>query len=166
LTRARENADGGLVLIGTANPSAASSVSFTSLTVGKRYRVNASLLANSAQYLYVRFRENSTDKATNYVGASFFTGANNTSGINWYSNAESTLMPIGDTSSTLYNNLSFDLYVNSLSQGSLHGQEFDVSTSRAVFYGMRNSSMSNFNGFTITISSGNFTGQIKLYEYR
>jgi hypothetical protein len=166
LTRARENADGGLVLIGTANPSAASSIKFTNLTSGKNYRVVGNLSRSTAGVIYFRFTENTVDKSTNYYGANFFTGWDGTSGNIYPSNllTEVTLGVAG-TSLTAALSFSYDLNVQSAS-GRIYGNNYSSHTSRAQFGGFSNEAMSSFNGINIFPASGTATGQIKLYEYR
>jgi len=165
MTRARENADGGLVFIGTANPSASAGVSFTNLTVGKRYRLEANLYGSAVVDLYFRFRENSTDKtSTYYQGGIRVNEAGTNVSVSLNNSGYLNLISLQDTA--LHNSLSFDIHFITGSHASINGTMYNNRTTSAAFMGGYNASMTAVNGFSLFPSSGTMTGNIKLYEYR
>lgn len=165
MTKAFENGTGGLVLIGSSNPSAASSVSFTNLTVGKRYRLAISLLGSSDNLeLHFKFRENSTDKSAGYYGAGWRTYYSGSSEI--YTLNNNTKIWLLNLHTADYNSVSLDFYLNTNSQGNVIAQGFDSNVAQAFFIGARNLQMSSVNGISVFPATGTFTGKIKLYEYR
>jgi hypothetical protein len=171
LTRARENADGGLVLIGTANPSAAANVAFTSLTAGGRYRIVGRVIGTTtATGLYGRFREGSTDKTSSYSATLW--GVVSSASFIQSSTSEFQISTLGTQASNKVSFFSLDLYVHTdRTAGYVNGQSNGADSSagnspRYISFGGFNVSMSNCDGFSIFASAGNLTGQIKLYEYR
>ena len=173
MTRARENADGGLVLIGTANPSAASSTTFTNLTAGKTYKIVGRVIGTTtATGFYGRFREGSTDKTTGYAAFQWGTISGTTG---YFDGQGTTLFSLGTLGTQASNKVTFfsvDLYVHTdgtaaYIQGQSMGADSSAANSpRQVQIAAHNLSMSACNGINLYASSGNITGSIKLYEYR
>lgn len=166
MTKAFENGTGGLVLIATATPSAASNVTFTNLTAGKRYRLMSSLTSSAnGNNIGLRFRENTTDKATNYMGAGWYATAT-TGATGVYTLNSNNRVWLTGMFSTIASPYTLDIYLHSSTTALWNGMWFDVGNNTSYYANGYNSSMSNVNGISIYPESGTFTGTIKLYEYR
>jgi hypothetical protein len=157
------------VLIGNADPSASSSVTFTNLKASTRYRMALNLYGSSTGiYLRVRFREGSTDKATSYYIGSFSAGHTGATG-NYLNGSNNTHMEIGRLIAGVDSLFSgtFDLSIaQSQNSAYINGTAFvDYDALVNVFAG-RNDQMATCDGITIYPSTGTFTGNIKLYEYK
>lgn len=155
---------GALTLVSTQNPSASTGVNFTGLTVGKRYRLMSNLIGSSNNVeLHIRYRENSTDKASGYYGAGW--GVVYTGGSESYTLNNNTKIWVLTLNTAKYNISSLDIYLASASQAYLLGQVWDENTSKSWYIAGTNIGMSAVNGLSIYPASGNFTGKISLYEY-
>jgi hypothetical protein len=133
-----------------------------------RYRITiTAFMAVGTPALLMRFRENVTDKATNYFGGSWqirFDAATLGTGFN------------GDSSITVINNIgngatsrsvvSLDLY-RAATDGIRTGTGFNGAASGAFQVSANTSGMTNFTGLTIFTSTASaMTGNIKVYGYK
>ena len=166
MTKARENGDGGLVLIGTASPTAASSVSFTNLTVGKRYRIMASVNATTSGASYqLRVRQGSTDFASGYYGGAFsvsYTGG--TGAVNAANNA--SIITLGLVEPGLFDTIEFDYKLQSATESTISGFHWFRNGIAQRYFGYMCAGTTTPNGISIIVSSGTFSGNIRIYEYR
>jgi hypothetical protein len=172
MTKARDVAtQGGLVLLNTTSFSAAASVSVSNIFTSdyQNYKVVVnSIVAAGNPFLYGRFRENTTDKATGYYGANgvvTYLGA--VSSFASFNNAaQFSFGYLQNAASANYHTLSIDVLRSSATFGSMSGTFFDPYGAQAGFVGVRNDTMTNFSGISFLPSSSTFTGTIKVYGYR
>lgn len=156
----------GLTLLATENPSASTGVIFTGLSSGKRYRILANLLASAnGNNFGMRFRENSTDKATNYNGAGTSTKYNN-GAITSYTLNANTRIWLTNSGDVIPFTASIDVFLHSASRATFNFQLLNSFEGSGVVASGWNTDMTNVNGISIYPEAGTFTGTIKLYEYR
>lgn len=160
---------GGLNKVSTNTLSASSTCVFTGLTAGTTYKVVGALNGSATANILARFRESSTDKATDYAGAFYgYSGGvlNGSTG--------STSIQLDVTGSQAANKQSFfvfDYYIYSagtsafINGQSNGGDSAAISSPRYISYNAQNLSMTACNGLSIFLSTGTMTGQVTIYSY-
>jgi hypothetical protein len=160
----------GLELINNTNISS-STVNLSNILTSKynRYRVSIEVFASTTSplnTLLMRFRENVTDKATEYYGGRDqvrFDAARNANGFN---NSTSITLSTGIGVSGNRSVASFDLY-RSATDGVIVGNGYDGAQSGGFYIGANNSNMTNFTGLSFFSSGGaTLTGNVKVYGYK
>jgi len=164
-TTAAASFGGGLVLLNTTTMSGVSSQSvenFTSATY-LQYKIVASIEASTAGNIQFRFRENTTDKTTDYYGGGWRVSANSSSGLVAIVNAGAQAT-IGRSNS---NGSSHDLLFTKKSGTTAHinGTSFSrwSEGDGPGLHAYSNTSMTDVTGFTIYPFSGTMSGQIKVF---
>ena len=140
-----------------------SGISVTGLVVGGRYRINGVLTSTSSPIINFRWRENSTDKATNYLWMQ--TGTNLAGSVLGFAGNPGTEHYVGNCFANAFTMFSHDLTVCSATTGEIIGQFYDSANGRNITTSSVNSNMSNLNGFSIFPSTGTITGNITIYRY-
>jgi hypothetical protein len=168
MTKARQNADSGLVLLTSASPSAASSVSFTDIfnSTYKQYRVVGNLSVASSSYgLLIRARVGSTDTTSGYYGSNFVTKYNGTTTIVQASNNASYLYAIVLQGTTAQTSFSFDVVPNGASVV-FSGTGYDPYESGPCLFGGQVNTSGTVTGLTLFPGNSTITGTIKIYGYK
>ncbi len=130
------------------------------------YRVEVSWIGSTSSFVNMRFRENTTDKATAYFGTkvigSYLGGTVVVDGnIN---NGTNMLLVDHGTSTQSY--VAFDLALsNSSAMATIIGNGWDEPNGRAVIFSYKNSAMTTCTGFSLIPNSGTITGKISIYAY-
>jgi hypothetical protein len=159
----------GLTKISTNTLSASSTCVFTGLTAGTTYRVVGALNGSATANILARFRETSTDKATDYSG-----GFYGYSGGVLNGSTGSTSIQLDVTGSQAANKQSFfafDYYIYSsgtsafINGQSNGGDSAAISSPRYISYNAQNLFMTACNGISILLSTGTMTGQVTIYSY-
>jgi hypothetical protein len=153
----------GLRLEQTYALSASSGISFTGMVVGARYRVTGCLSASVNNFAVLRYRENSTDKATNYFWA--ITNTNLAGAVAGASGNPDTQFYLGNIFAGSFSLFSADLAIPSASTGQMIGQYWDSNNGRNTTIAGSNSNMTNCNGISIFPSGGTLTGNVSIYRY-
>jgi hypothetical protein len=129
------------------------------------YRVLISNVTNTADNLLnLRFRENVTDKATNYKTSLLRVVANNTVAGTFVASATAIVWTVKDTGAVpTYGVL--EISRPSATTGLCYASSFDLSNSELRTMFAVNSDMSNFTGFSIFPTAGNVSGTVSIYGY-
>lgn len=158
----------GLVKVSSTTLTASSGHIVTNLTAGSRYRFIVNVNGSSdGAIITVRFREGSTDKATNYYGASGFAAYDNAAGVYLYDNNAVSFRMIRVSSTTDRETLAvFDLFIASTQNAAtLTGVGMSSSAYTQIHFGAQNTSMATCDGINIYPSAGTLTGKISVYKY-
>jgi hypothetical protein len=167
MTRAREIAtQGGLVLISSTDFSAVASVSISNIftTTYSRYRILLSATSSANSAINLQFREDTTNKATNYYqgyGQVSDNGTSTSVGVNNGTQFVIITAPNGTNQSVA----SLDL-LWSATKGFIQGTAYNNQSGNANFQGGRNDGMTNFTGISINTGQGTIAGNIKIYGYK
>jgi hypothetical protein len=157
----------GLQLLTNTSFTAQSTVNFTNVfsSTYTAYRVVMQISGSGYVPLIMRFRENTTDKATGYYGASGIAAYGGQFQIgNAMNNA--TSIALRDIAATYRGVISLDVTRPDGNSGNINGQLVDIGNFQSTFIGVTNITMSNFTGFTIYTGSGTMTGNVKIYGYK
>lgn len=154
---------GGLVLISTTSFSAQSAVNISNFTSATylNYKVFFSISGSTNLQVNMRFRENVTDKATNYYGASWFYRYDSSSGIGAARN-NGTEAVIGATKSGGYLVGEMLYTVPNTADGFIVGSSFDDNSVGGWTFAYK-CGATNITGLSAIASTGNMTGQISVY---
>jgi hypothetical protein len=158
----------GLTKISTNTLSASASCIFTGLAAGT-YRIQGALNASTTANILARFRESSTDKATDYVG--YYYGRSN-GAISGSTGSTSILIDVtGSQAANKQSFFSFDFYIIGAGTAAfINGQSNGADTAnidspRSIGFGAHNISMTACDGINILLSTGTMTGQVTIYSY-
>ena len=156
----------GMVLLNTTSFSGVASHSvsnFVSATYSN-YKIVTRIAGSAGLVCNFKFRENVTDKSTNYYGASWFYRFDSTSGIGAARN-NGTEAVIGATKSG-GNCVSEFLYTvtSSGADGFILGSSFDDNSTGGWTFAYK-CGATNITGFTLLASSGNITGEVSVYGF-
>jgi hypothetical protein len=136
----------------------------TGLVANGRYRVSGILSSNNNCALQFRFRENTTDKATQYYWA--HTATNLSAAFVGSAGNPDTVSYVGNIFSAAFCTFGFDVAISSNNTtGQIIGQYWDAVNGRHVAHSMSNANMTNCNGFNIYPSSGTLSGTISIMKY-
>jgi hypothetical protein len=157
----------GLQLLTNTSFSAVSTANFSNVfsSTYTVYKVIMQIAGSSYVPLKMRFRENTTDKAASYYGAS---GIAAYGGQFQLGNAQnnSGQIDLRDITNTNQGIISLDVNRPDATYGSITGTLMDIGNYQAAFIAASNIFMSNFTGFTIYTTSGTMTGNVKIYGYK
>ena len=159
-------ATAGLTLLSVDSFSGVSTKSFSNFTSSSYndYKVLMNIKGSTASSLQFRFRENLTDKSTDYYGGAGYARYQGTFAL--YTNSSNgTHMNIGDLDPSNFAAYSFDFHKFEAGKGSIIGQTWERNNIAAVFFGLDNVAMSNVTGFSITPGSGTMSGNVTIYGY-
>jgi hypothetical protein len=157
----------GFTLVNNTDFTAQTSVNLSNILTAtySRYRVLVSAVTSGAgATVNLQFRENTTNKATNYYqgyGQVNDNGTGSSTGVN----NGTQLVIMTSTNTTSPSVVSLDLY-RSATNGVINGNGYSHQNGNANFMGGRNDGMTNFTGISINTSAGNMTGNIKIYGYQ
>ena len=155
----------GMVLLNTTSFSAVAAQNFSNVlsSTYTNYRVLISNLTNSVDTgVRLRFRENVTDKATNYLTSSLRIVSNNTvAGAYAAAATEINMFAVGSTATFRV----LEISRPSATTGLVYLQGLDIPNGEQGQMFSVNSSMSNFTGFSIFPASGNVSGTVSIYGY-
>jgi hypothetical protein len=159
----------GMVLVGSASPSAVSSVSinncFTSTYENYRVVGTVSAATGATGELTLRLRAGGTDTTTNYTGQ-LFEAYSSTSTSTLKSGLSSWYITNIDTT-TDDSVFSYDIYAPQTATKTRYTGQAMYTTS--VFVSQTNAGVqtatTQFDGITILFSGTNFTGNIRVYGY-
>ena len=161
----------GMVLLNTTSFSGVSAQNFSNVFDSSKYdayKVSFSTFGSSGGAVTsFRFRENVTDKATNYYGAGWYTTVGSGSGVNYPENNSAQIRLVANNTSALNGNFcEFDIRViNGGTTGYIVGFAYDPWNDLSNSFGYRNNSMTAATGFSIYASTGTLTGKLNLYGY-
>lgn len=157
----------GLQLLTNTDFTTQATVNFTNVlsSTYTAYRVIMQVSGSGYVPLIMRFRENTTDKAASYYGASGIAAYGGQFQIGNAINNISTI-PLRDVTGTYRGIVSLDLTRPNATYGSITGTMMDVGNYQSTFISATNISMSNFTGFTIYAGSGTLSGNVKIYGYK
>jgi len=157
----------GLTLLNTTSFSGVASQSFSSVFTDTytTYRITLRVTGTATATLNLRFRENTTDKTTNYFGATHYVAYTSTEGVAYASAG-------GTGSCSLMQNdsnggfASFDLQRNSGGAAAgFTGTAWSAQNGQGHYFGYYNLGGTNFNGFSLIPASGNISGEVSIYGY-
>jgi hypothetical protein len=158
---------GALELVQTQTLTTSTGVSFTGLSVGTRYKyIWRGYTSADNVAVNIRFRENSTDKATTYYGGQVGYGYDGTN----YAAARNNVTTIngietGGSTQSYYSQITGEYIIWAANAASTI---FQAQTHYSPFFkvvGISNAAMTNCNGISIYPASGTFTGSISLFKY-
>lgn len=159
----------GLVWLNTTSFSAVSSQSVSNFTSSSYnyYRVVANAIASGSNIEFrFRFRENTTDKATSYYGATTYYRYTAASSGFLYASNNSTYASLTAIGSGNPSPISFDFYKPENGKAYVVGQSYNNNDGDLIVFAYGNNSMTDATGLTIYPSSGTFTGQISVFAYK
>ena len=159
------DAKSGLVLLSTTSFTAQSAVNFSNFTTASytHYRVLLSLYGSTGLNVNFRFRENVTDKATDYYGAGWYYRAASTSGINAARNNGTEAVIGATTTATNYLTADFVFSKPVATRGQIIGVSFDSNSNGGNNFAYTGVSMTDVTGFSLIASTGNITGKASIY---
>jgi hypothetical protein len=170
MTKAREISATPETVISSGTFSAVTSVSISN-ALSDTYKFYTLYIrgsvTTSAQLICLRFRENTTDRASGYYGAGFYTMYQGSTG-SYYAKNNGTEMILGefytdaDNQATVTATITRPHARNAL----VTGVGYDVSNSRAIYYGYNTSGMTNFNGITFYVGGQTMSGSYVLTGIR
>lgn len=157
----------GLTLINNTSFTTQTAVNFSNVfsSAYTAYKVLIQVKGSTSLTLSARFRENTTDKSNGgYYGASGIAafGGQFQIGDAFNNTNQFTLRTLSTDTSLM----SLDISRPSATTANLTGTLFDIPNGQAVFIGIGNGGMSAFNGFSLYVTTGTFTGSVKIYGYR
>jgi hypothetical protein len=150
-------------LVCVSGVSSQSFSNFTSATYDD-YRVTMNVKGTSGGSLFFRFRENLTDKATDYYGGAGYARYQGTFASYTTAN-NATQMNIGDVDPSNFAAYSFDFHKFEAGKAAIIGQCWERNNIATIFYGLDNVSMSNVTGFTLIPAAGTISGTVSIYGY-
>lgn len=159
---------GALELVSTQTLSASSGISFSSLTVGTKYRLiwRGYTSADNVQ-VQIQFRENTTNKGTGYYGGRVgrdYAGTNEDLSIN-NANFVGALI-VGKVSPDYYvGQFELEFVIHSLEVATATLLSMSQYSASFKTLGFTNKAMTNCNGITIYPASGTMTGSTSLFKY-
>lgn len=147
------------VSIANGNFTTQSAINLSSILSNtyKFYTLNFTCIGSATGTLTFRFRENTTDKSADYVTGSYSISSAGAAG-NWLSSTAGTGINVGDSSTTIYNSLTCNIYRPNATTAVMNWQSFAANTSNAIYGSTRVSTMTNFNGLSLFPASGTITG--------
>jgi hypothetical protein len=158
----------GLIQLTNTTFSASSAVNFTNFFSSSyiRYRLMFNLYGSSNNDLYIRFRENTTDKATTYDSVHVIGNSNATASA--YAGLNNTFIygRQHTTSSTAQTVASLDIFRPAATNGQLTGLVYNGLNLNIAAISGTNASMTNFTGISIIPAGGTITGSASLYAYQ
>ena len=152
---------GAETVITSGNITAQSTINFTNV-LSSTYKFYNFLFyidngSANAQDLYMRFRENTTDKSASYYQCG--AGSNVSASVGAYFGRDNVnAITLGLISSTLGDAVNCKITRPSATTGYLTYSGWTAYTPAGYAGGATNSAMSNFTGFTLFTSSGTVTG--------
>ena len=156
----------GLVLLNTTSFSAVASQSVSNFVTSTytHYEVVAQIAGSTNLVCQFKFRENLTDKSTNYYGAGWYYRFNSTSGIDGARN-NGTEAVIGATKSGGVCISKFLYSVQSSgADGIIVGQAYDDNSTGGLSFAYKCGATA-ITGFTLIASTGTITGNVSVYGY-
>jgi hypothetical protein len=156
----------GLTLLNATTFSASSAVNISNVfsSTYTNYRILIDTLASAGGAVNMKFRENVTDKSTNYVAGTSLVNYLGTAATTGNNNGTQFII-ITNSGTTLPAVSSLDLY-RTATQGYINGAGYNEQADQAMFTAGRNTSMTNFTGFSIIPGSGTITGSVRVYGYQ
>ena len=163
----------GLVLIDEESFSAVSSVSLNNVFTStyENYRILISLTATSTDLAFrMRLRAAGSDSATNYFWGGYAVPTTGSS-VN-YQTGSATQIDLGDvdSSNAEYGGWSIDVLRPQKANRTIFNLQGTNTSGAGLFYGLYLSAVHNqataYDGFTLLASSGNFTGNVRVYGYK
>ena len=156
----------GLQLLTNTSFTTQTAVNFSNVfsSTYTAYKVLIQVKGSTTLTLNARFRENTTDKTSGYYGASGIAafGGQFQIGDAYNATAQFGLRAIGTDVALI----SLDVARPSATTGSLTGTLWDQPNGQAAFISIGNGAMSAFSGFSLYVSTGTFTGNVKIYGYK
>ena len=159
----------GLVLLNTQTVSGASAYNATNVlsSAYNFYRVQFAWAGSAVSWVNMRFRENTTDKATGYYGSkvvSQYTGGS--VGIDGAVNNGTNMLLVDHYTGAALSYVSFDLTIsNGGTNAAILGIGWDDTNGRTCLISYKNGSMTNCTGFSFISNSGTITGTVSIYGY-
>jgi hypothetical protein len=158
----------GLVLLNTTSFSAASTVSVNNCfsSTYDNYLIKLLATNSSAGNFLTRLRTSSDDSGANYSDQLLY-GSGSTASANRQSGQTSWRTGYAGTSDS--GTLTLELFAPNLAaytKGNFGGCVFVGSTQEATYGSVAHNATTQFTGFTIFPSVGNFTGTVRVYGYR
>ena len=161
----------GMVLLNTTSFSGVSAQNFSNVFDSTKYDgykvIFNTFGSTGGATTNFRFRENVTDKATNYYGAGWYTTPGGGSGVNYPENNSAQVRLVANNTLVQNGNFcAFDIRViNGGTTAQLAGFAYDPWNELSNSFGYRNGSMTAATGFSIYASAGTLTGKLNLYGY-
>lgn len=156
----------GLVLISTSNFTTQSAANFSSVLTNTytKYRVILRVTGSATATLNFRFRENTTDKATQYYGACHYVAYTNAEGVAYFANNGTNMGLMQSDFNGGF--ISFDLYrVSGGTVLGINGTAWSAQNGQGHYFGYYNINLTNGNGFSFIPASGTISGTMSLYGY-
>jgi hypothetical protein len=159
----------GLIELSSTTFTGASTVNFTNVLSSSytHYKIVFNWFGSSNNDAYFRFRENTTDKASNdyYVSQAI---ANNGGTVSGYAAAPGTFIYFRqhNTISGARSAGEVTIIRPSATNGIVVGTIWNALNLNTGAIGGQNTSMTNFTGFSFLPASGTITGEMKLYAYQ
>jgi hypothetical protein len=150
---------------GNVTFSGASSISLSNFVTSTyaNYKIVSSISGSTNLVTNFKFRENTTDKSTNYYGASWYYRYDGTSGIAATRN-NGTEAVIGATKSGGYCISEFLYTVPNTTDGFIVGQSWDDNSAGGWNFNYK-CGATTITGASIIASTGTITGSIRIYGY-
>ena len=151
---------------GNVTFSGVSSLSLNSFITSSydKYKVYLDVQGSTLAQTYFRFRTNTTDKATEYYGAGFYSTYASTTGVNQAKNNGTEGWVVQSSTSRAF--VDFDLYKATATTGGVKGLSSDQYDARVIMFAYWNNGLtSDWNGFTIYPSTGTISGTLRVYGY-
>jgi hypothetical protein len=162
----RSGSASGLTLLNATTFTTQSTVSISNIfsSTYTNYKIVVSAITSSAGALNLRFRENLTDKATAYVaGTTQVTYLGSGSSVG--NNLGTQFIIANNMGTTLPAVFFADIY-RTATAGYITGGGYNEQGDNSLFTAGRNTSMTNFTGFTLIPSAGTITGSVRVYGYQ
>lgn len=158
----------GLIQLTNTTFAASSAVNFTNFFSSSyiRYRLMFNLYGSSNNDLYIRFRENTTDKATTYDTVHVIGNSNSTATAYGATNNTFIYGRQFTTSSTAQTVASLDIFRPAATNGQLTGLVYNGLNLNIAAISGTNASMTNFTGISLIPAGGTITGSATLYAYQ
>jgi hypothetical protein len=158
----------GLILLSSSTFTGSATVNFTDVlsSTYSHYRIVFNWFGNSNNDAYMRFRESTTDKATDYYVSAAI--GNNNATVSAYAGAPATFIYIRqhNTGTGTRSAGTLDIIRPSATNGIVVGTIWNALNLNTASIGGHNTSMTNFTGFSILPAAGTITGEVRLYAYK
>lgn len=169
MTKAREVASSSEIVLASGSFNSVASLSISNVLSDRYvyYRFYIRGYVNtSSQTMFLRFRENTTDKSSGYYGGGFVGYFNGTSSVISHNNTSALGITSWYTSATNDGNAVITITRPSATNGIINVLAYDCPNSGGIFSGGNNSSMTNFNGITFYPNAQTMTGSYLLTGIR
>jgi hypothetical protein len=115
-------------------------------------------VSSAAQDMFIRFRENTTDKATGYYGGRFRVNYLATTQAAGYNNSSAFYVTTFYTNPVSQGNITATIYRPSATEGIVSGLSFDSDASGPVMFAGQCTTMTNFTGLSFYPTGATTTG--------